>query len=69
VSGLFKSPLRTNPDHVQLAALGARAETIAASVTLKTGGAFSTARKKIREGLAGDGVAAEVEQLVAALVN
>jgi hypothetical protein len=36
---------------VQLAALGARAETVAASVTLKTGGAFSTARKKTREGL------------------
>jgi hypothetical protein len=59
----------TNPDHVQLATLGARAETVAASVTLKTGGAFTTARKKIRAGLAGDGVAAEIERIVTALVT
>ena len=54
--------------HTALATAGHRAETIAAQVPLKEGVYFTTARRQIRTALADDGVAAEIDRLVEALL-
>ncbi len=54
--------------HNDLAALAERAERVAA-VALKEGEHFVTARRRIREALTADGVAAEVDRLVGQLLG
>jgi hypothetical protein len=54
--------------HGQLATLGRRAEEIAANVELPSGIGFQSARRRIRQALEDDGVAEEMEQLVAELI-
>ena len=55
--------------HRRLAEAAERAERVAASVALDEGAYFVTARKRIREALAEDGVAAEIDRLVAELLG
>lgn len=55
--------------HKRLAKAAARAETVAAAVVLKEGEHFTRARRRIRQGLIADGVAGEIEALVAALIG
>jgi len=57
-----------DPAHVALAALGARAEAVAAAVDLPDKN-FQTLRRFVREALAADGVAAEIEAAVTALLD
>lgn len=57
-----------NALHAKLAAAAARAETVAAAVDLE-GLRFQAARGRIREALAADGVAGEVDDLVRELVG
>ena len=59
----------TNPLHAGIAAAGRRAEAVAAAVPLKEGVYFVTARRQIREALAEDGVAGEINGLVADLLS
>ena len=59
----------TNPLHVAIAAAGHRAETVAAQVPLEEGVYFITARRQIRTALADNGVAAEIDELVAELLR
>ncbi len=54
--------------HRDLAAAGIHAETIAAGVQLDSARHFTAKRRAIREALAADGVAAEIEALVDALL-
>ncbi|MDP3746352.1 MAG: N-6 DNA methylase [Phenylobacterium sp.] len=54
--------------HRDLAAAAARAEAVAASVDLSQARHFTAKRRAIREALAQDGVAAEIEALVDALL-
>ena len=58
-----------NPLHAAIAAAGRRAEAVAAGVPLKEGVYFVTARRQIREALAEDGVAGEIDQLVEELLR
>ena len=58
----------TDPLHRDLAAAAAHAETIAAAVPLTDAQHFTAKRRAIREALAADGVAAEMEALVDALL-
>ena len=51
-----------NPLHAAIAVAGLRAEAVAAAVPLKEGVYFVTARRRIREALAEDGVAGEIDQ-------
>ena len=55
--------------HAELAELGERAEAVAADVELPAGIGFQAARGKIREALADDGVAQEIEAAVAKLLG
>ena len=57
-----------NPLHTALAAAGDRAETVAAQVPLKETTYFITARRQIRNALAEDGVAMEIDELVEQLL-
>jgi hypothetical protein len=54
--------------HRDLAAAGARAEEVAASVDLSGANHFTAKRRAIREALDADGIAAEIEALVEALL-
>jgi SAM-dependent methyltransferase len=54
--------------HLELAALGARAEEVAATVVLAEGYGFQKARRLVREALVVDGVAGEIEQAVGDLI-
>ena len=58
-----------NPLHAAIAAAGRRAEAVAATVPLKEGVYFITARRQIRQALADDGVAGKIDQLVKALLR
>ena len=58
-----------NPLHVALADAGRRAEAVAATVPLKEGVYFVTARRQIRQALAEDGVAGEIDGLVEDLLH
>ncbi|MDE2898134.1 MAG: N-6 DNA methylase [Chloroflexota bacterium] len=57
------------PLHTALAKAGHHAQTIADQVPLKDGVHFTTARRQIRTALAEDGVAGEVDSLVAELLR
>ena len=56
------------PLHQDLAAAATRAEAVAAAVDLSSAGHFTAKRRAIRAALAEDGVAAEMEALVDALL-
>jgi hypothetical protein len=58
-----------NKLHRELAAVGARAEAVAAGVELKDGEKFQRARKRVRDGLILNGVAGEIEFLVEKLLG
>ena len=58
-----------DPIHAALTAAGSRAEAVAATAPLKEGAYFVTARRQIREALAEDGVAGEINGLVADLLS
>jgi len=58
----------TDPLHRDLAAAAAHAETVAAAVELTDSQHFTAKRRAIRAALAADGVAAEMETLVDALL-
>ena len=57
-----------DPLHRNLAAAAAHAETVAAAVSLTGAQHFTAKRRAIRDALAADGVAAEMEALVDALL-
>ncbi|MGH7120965.1 MAG: hypothetical protein ACREFP_18590 [Acetobacteraceae bacterium] len=57
-----------DPLHRDLAAAASHAEEIAAAVELKDGQHFTAMRRAIRAALAADGVAAEIEAMVDALL-
>jgi hypothetical protein len=69
---MFDLPLpRFDPGaalHCDLASAAEHAETIAARVTIIDGEYFTRARKRIRDALRADGVAGEIDELVAALL-
>lgn len=69
---LFQVPIPmfdgTNDVHMELARLGEHAEEVADSVPIPAGRGFQAARTLIRSALVGDGVAAEIESAVAALI-
>jgi hypothetical protein len=54
--------------HRDLAAAAAQAETVAAAVDLTGASHFTTKRRAIRDALAADGIAAEMEAMVDALL-
>lgn len=58
----------SNADHEALAALGAEAETVAASVPIPTGTVFTTARRLVRAALAETGVQQRIDALVVTLI-
>ncbi len=58
-----------DPLHAALAAAAGRAGRVAAEVPLKEGEHFTRVRRRIRDALAEDGVAAEIDALVAELLN
>ncbi len=58
-----------NTVHAALAKRAARAERVAIAVTLKAGEYFTRARRRIRDALDEDGVAAEIDALVAELLD
>ncbi len=58
-----------DPSHAALAAAGARAEALAASVALTEGEHFTRARARIRRALAEDGIAGRIDAAVAALLD
>lgn len=68
---VFQTPIPTfNPSaslHTELAALGRRAEVLAATVELDPAWGFQKVRGKIRTGLGDHGVAGEIDQAVAEL--
>ena len=55
--------------HRKLAETAARAEAVAAAVPLKAGEHFTRTRRRIRAALIADGVAGEIERLVARLIG
>ena len=55
--------------HQDLASIAERAEKVAALVPLKEGEHFTRARKRIRDALRADGVAAESDKLVELLLD
>lgn len=57
------------PLHRDLSAAAEHAEQIAVAVPLKEGTYFVTARKRIREALLDDGIAAQIDELVARLLD
>ncbi|MBT0995462.1 N-6 DNA methylase [Cellulomonas sp. DKR-3] len=59
----------SNPDHTALAALGARAEEVAAAVPVAAGTSFVSARGAVRTALEFDGVASEIEVAVRGLLG
>lgn len=58
-----------DPGHAALAAAAGRAEGVAAEVALKEGEHFTRARRRIRAALAEDGIAAEIDAMVAGLLD
>jgi hypothetical protein len=58
----------TDPVHHDLAAAAIHAEAVAAAVDLPDAQFFVTRRGRIRDALAADGVAAEIEALVDAIL-
>jgi hypothetical protein len=70
---VFSVPFPTfDPDdeiHAKLVATGVRAEGVAGVVELDEAATFQQKRKAIREALASDGVANEIEELVAVLLE
>ncbi|MEK7216019.1 MAG: hypothetical protein AAB289_10530, partial [Chloroflexota bacterium] len=70
---VFEAPIPLfNPKaalHTELAAAASRAEVVAADVPLKDGEHFVQARGRIREALRADGVAQEIDGLVASLLG
>jgi hypothetical protein len=56
-------------EHVELAQLGAHAEDVAAGVALVPGSGFQAARRRVREALDADGVAAAIERAVEQLLQ
>jgi len=58
----------TDPLHRDLAAAAAQAEAVAAAVELSDSQHFTAKRRAIRAALAADGIAAEIEALVDALL-
>ncbi|MBN9563183.1 MAG: N-6 DNA methylase [Alphaproteobacteria bacterium] len=58
----------TDPLHRDLAAAAAHAETVAASVALQDAQHFTAKRRAIRAALVADGIAAEIETMVDALL-
>ncbi|MBI2907102.1 MAG: N-6 DNA methylase [Chloroflexi bacterium] len=60
---------RSNKLHQRLAKAAAHADKVAAAVPLTEGMHFVTARQKIREALQEDGIAAEIDKLVAQLLD
>jgi hypothetical protein len=69
---VFKIPIPvynpSEPSHQQLVSLSERAEQVAAGVPL-TATRFESQRRRIREALAQDGVAAEIDTIVAELLR
>jgi hypothetical protein len=55
--------------HCDLAAAAERAETVAAQVEIREAEHFTRTRRRIREALRDDGVAARIDQLVAQLLD
>ena len=62
-------PLDASPLHAKLAKAAARSEKLAANVELKEGEHFTRTRKRIRQALIANGVALEIEGLVAELIG
>jgi hypothetical protein len=60
---------RTEPLHLELAAAGRDAESLAASVALPEGVKFQGARKLVRDALTEAGIAARIDDLVARLLD
>ena len=58
-----------NPLHRDLAAAGAQAEITAGTVEIPEGERFVAARQRVRRGLIEDGIAVEIEKLVARLLG
>ncbi len=58
-----------NPLHTALAKAAAKSEKLAARVELKAGEHFPRTRKRIRQALIANGVALEIEELVAQLIG
>ena len=58
-----------NSDHVALAALGVRAEGVAAAVDVSDGAHFTALRRRTREALQADGVLGEIDEAVRALLD
>ncbi len=69
LAGTIPSFDPANPLHTALATAGHHAGTIAAQVPLKEGAYFTTARRRIRDELTGDGIAAEINGLVKQLLR
>ena len=58
-----------NVDHARLAALGARAEAVAAGIDVSDGAHFTALRRRTREALKADGVLGEIDEAVRALLD
>jgi len=58
-----------NPLHASLVALVKRAEVVAGNVIVEEGKSFQTTRKVIRAALASDGVASEIDTVVAEILS
>jgi hypothetical protein len=58
-----------NPLHLKLAKAAAKSEKLAAKVELKEGEHFPRTRKRIRQALIANGVAIQIEELVAQLIG
>ena len=58
-----------NPLHNALAKAAAKSEKVAAKVELKEGEHFPRTRKRIRQALIANGVAIQIEELVAQLIG
>ena len=58
-----------NPLHGKLAKAAAKSEKVAAKVELKAGEHFPRTRNRIRQALIANGVAVEIEALVAQLIG
>ena len=63
---LFNAAL---PLHIALAKAAAKAERLAAQVELKEGEHFTRTRKRIRQALIANGIAARIETMVAELIG
>ena len=59
----------SNARHMRLATLAGKAERLAASVVLPDGKRFETLRRLVREAVAASSTGAEIESVVAALLD